>query len=157
MALRRVWQRTHQVYLHLVEHACRDGDGVVWICSLLVVLSTLALLAVAAHSSHLFAHTLPEKTCSHQTLGATFARVSPTMMWMVWKTAALSARGLVMLHATSYSRLTPSTWTVLTVGEEDLLAWSVLGLAWLAAILEKEMPAAGCTSACQLPRQEVKV
>jgi hypothetical protein len=73
---------------------------------------------------------------------------------MAWKTAGLSdseasgTNGLVMPRATSHSRLAPSTWTVLTVREEDLVACSVLGqLAWLAAILEKEMPADGCTNA----------
>jgi hypothetical protein len=36
----------------------------------------------------------------------------------------------------------------LTVREEDLMAFSVLGqLAWLAAIMVKEMPTAGCPSA----------
>jgi hypothetical protein len=70
---------------------------------------------------------------------------------MVWKMAALSTsgtHGLVMSHAESHSRLAPSTWTVLTVREEDLMACSVLGqLAWLATILGKEMPAPGCMSA----------
>jgi hypothetical protein len=70
---------------------------------------------------------------------------------MAWKTAGLSTSGtsgLVMPRATLHSRLAPSTWTVLTVREEDLAACSVLGLlAWLAAILGKETLTAGCTSA----------
>ncbi len=53
-----------------------------------------------------------------------------------------------MPRATSHSRLAPSTCTVLTDREEDLVACSVLGqLAWLAAILWKDKPVAGCTSA----------
>jgi hypothetical protein len=60
-----------------------------------------------------------------------------------------------MAHPTSYSRLAPSTWTVLIVRKEDLIACCVLGqLACLAAILEKEMSAG---QPHQLPRQEVKV
>jgi hypothetical protein len=77
----------------------------------------LALLAVEAHRCCVFAYALPDKMCSHHILGGTYAA-----------------------SAESHSRLAPSTWTVLNV--------SVLGqLAWLAAIQEKEMPAAGCTSA----------
>jgi hypothetical protein len=68
-------------------------------------------------------------------------------LWMAWNTAALSASGtsgLVIQRATSHSRLAPSTWTVLTVREGDLVACSVLGqLVWLTAILGKEMPEAG--------------
>jgi hypothetical protein len=48
------------------------------------------------------------------------------MLWMVWKTAVLSASGLVMPRAKSHSRLAPFTWTVLTVREEYLVACSVL-------------------------------
>jgi hypothetical protein len=70
---------------------------------------------------------------------------------MAWKTASLSTSGtsgLVMPRAKSHSRLAPSTSTVLTVREEDLAACSSLGqLAWLTAILWKETPTAGCTSA----------
>jgi hypothetical protein len=70
---------------------------------------------------------------------------------MAWKTAGLSTSGtsgLVMPRATSHSRLAPSTWTFLTDREEDLAPCSALGqLAWLAAILWKETPPAGCTSA----------
>jgi hypothetical protein len=55
---------------------------------------------------------------------------------------------LAMLCATLHSRLDPSSWTVLTVRGEDLVAYSILGqLAWLAAILVKKMPAAVCMSA----------
>ncbi len=68
---------------------------------------------------------------------------------MAWNTEALSASGTKGL-VTSHNRLASSPWTGLTVREEDLVARSVLGqLAWLAAILVKEMPTAGCTSATQ--------
>ena len=70
---------------------------------------------------------------------------------MAWNTAGLSSTGtsgLVMPRATSHSRLAPSTCTDLTDREEDLAACSVLGQrAWLAAILWKDTPVAGCTSA----------
>jgi hypothetical protein len=51
-----------------------------------------------------------------------------------------------MPHATSQAD--PLYLDSLTVREEDLMAFSVLGqLAWLAAIMVKEMPTAGCTFA----------
>jgi hypothetical protein len=71
---------------------------------------------------------------------------------MAWKMAGLSARGQWPGNACAslHSRLVPSTLSALTVREEDLVACSVLGqLVWLAAILEKEKPAAGCTFATQ--------
>ncbi len=97
VAFRRGWQKTHQGYVHMGEPACRDWDGVEWSCWLLVDLSTLALLAVAAHSCHVFAHALPDKIGSHYMLGGTHARV-----------------GIVMVHAMSHRK-------------EDLVACSVLG------------------------------
>jgi hypothetical protein len=83
------------------------------------------------------------------------------MLWMVWKMATLSASGtsgLVMPGATSHSRLAPSTWTVLTVREEDLMACSMLDSfsGWLpswgrrCSQLAADLP-------CHLPRQVVKV
>jgi hypothetical protein len=109
-------------------------NGEEWRSQALVDLSTLVMLAVAAHSCHVFAHTLPCR-------GNTFRLVAPVpgwaTLWMAWKTETLSQTGtssLVMPCATSQSRLAPSTWTVLTVREEVLGACSVLGqLAWLAA------------------------
>ena len=69
---------------------------------------------------------------------------------MAWNTAGLSSTGtsgLVMPRATSHSWLAPSTCTDLTDREEDLAACNVLGQrAWLAAILWKDTPVAGCTS-----------
>jgi hypothetical protein len=70
---------------------------------------------------------------------------------MAWNTAIMSASGtsgLVMPLVISHSMLAPSTQTVLTFREEDLLACSMLGqVAWLATILLKEIPGGGCTSA----------
>jgi hypothetical protein len=104
------------------------------------------------HSRHIAATSLP--TPFHTKCAVTIclvARMPGCTMWMAWKTASLSASGtsgLVVPHATLHSRLAPSTCTVLTDREEDVAAWSVLGqLTWLAAILWKEMPAAGCRSA----------
>ncbi len=81
-----------------------------WSFRLLVDLSTLALLAFAAHSCHTFAHTLPDKLAV--TIPLVVHMVSPAM-------SASGTRVLVMPHAMSHSRLSPSTWTVLTVREED--------------------------------------
>jgi len=50
--------------VHVGESACRYRNGMEWSCWLLVDLSTLALLAVSALGCHVFAHTLPDKTCS---------------------------------------------------------------------------------------------
>jgi hypothetical protein len=57
----------------------------------------------------------------------------------------LAACGSLQVQTTSQNRLAPSTWTVITVREEDLVACSVLKL--LATIPVKEIPAASCTSA----------
>ncbi len=119
-----------------------DCDGVELSCWLLVDLSILALLAVAAHSCHVFAHSLLDKMGRHHMLGGMYARVGHAGDGM----EKLQICPVVAPEA--LCRLAPSTLTVLTVREEDLVACCVLGqLAWLAAILEKEMPAAGCTSA----------
>jgi hypothetical protein len=47
--------------MHVDESACWDRNGVEWSCQLLVDLSKLALLAVVAHSFHVFTHTHPYK------------------------------------------------------------------------------------------------
>jgi hypothetical protein len=82
-------------------------------------------------------------------------------LWMAWKTAGLSCSGtsgLVMPRATLHSRLAPSTCTVLTDREEDLVACSVLGqLTWLAAILCKTRQSPAARPPRSPPRQEVKV
>jgi hypothetical protein len=61
-----------------------------------------------------------------------------------------------MQHVRSHNRLPPSTWTVLTVREEGLLACSLLGqMAWCAAILLKEiLGGMAAPQPHQLPRQE---
>jgi hypothetical protein len=93
-------------------------------------------------------HPCPQ--CSKQNICTMAHMPRLATLGMVWKTAALSTSGtsgLVMPHGMSHSRLAPSTWTVSTIREEDLGAFSMLGqLAWLAAILVKEMPKASCTS-----------
>ncbi len=61
--------------VHMGESACRYRNGMEWSCWLLVDLSPLALLAVSALGCHVFAHTLPDKTCRHHTFGGTYARV----------------------------------------------------------------------------------
>jgi hypothetical protein len=128
----------HQVYVHMGEPACRDWYGVEWSCWLLEDLSTLVLPAGAAHSCHVFVDALPDKMGSHHMLGGKYARVGHTgEAWKNCRSVRGGTRGLVMAHPTSHSRVAPSTWTVLTVLEEDC----VLGqLAWLVAILENEIP-----------------
>ncbi len=89
------------------------GTGMAWSGAaawLLVDLSTLALLAVAAHSCHVFA--LPDKMGSHHMLGGMYARVGHAGNSVEYcSSVQVSTRGLMMAHPTSHSRL----GTVLTV------------------------------------------
>ncbi len=79
-----------------------------WSCWLLVKLYILALQAVAAHSCHMFAYALPDKKCSHHTLGGMYARVGHTVNGVEdCSSVAPGTRGLVMPRATSHSRLSP--------------------------------------------------
>jgi hypothetical protein len=116
---------------------------------LLVNLAPLALLA----RRHMAATPLPTPFHTKRADSMLFVARMPgcATLWMALKTAGLSSNGtsgLVMPRATSHSRLAPSTCTVLTDREEDLAACSMLGqLALLAAILWKDTPVAGCTSA----------
>jgi hypothetical protein len=134
--------------VHLGESVCCDQDGVDWSCLLLVVLSTLALLAVTAHGCHIFPTFIQMKRAD--TMHLMPGIPGWAMLWIVGKTAVLSATGmsgLVMPRATSQSWPALFTRTVLTVSEEDLVACSMPGqLAWLTAILVTEICAAGCKS-----------
>jgi hypothetical protein len=110
------WIRNTDV--HMGEPACSDWDGLEWSCWLLVDLSTLALLAGAGHSCHVFAHALPDKMGSHHMLGGTYARVGHAGDGVEkCRSVRGGTRGLVMAHATSHSSLASSTWIVLTVRE----------------------------------------
>ncbi len=136
---------THQVHVYMGEPACRDWSGAVgclWTFPRWYCWQSLHMAAMSLHT--------PFYTKRAVTMCLVAHMPGRAMLWMVWKTAALSAsgtRGLVIPHATSHNRLAPSTWTALTA-REYLVACSALGqLVWFAANLEKELPAASCMSA----------
>jgi hypothetical protein len=112
-------------------------SGLEWSCWLLVDISHLAVLGVAAHGCQFLSTPFQKKYSD--TIHLVAYMPGWVRLWMAWKAAALSATGtssLVMAYATSQSRLASSTGTVLTVREKDLVACSMQGqLAWLAAIL----------------------
>ncbi len=128
---------------------CRHGNGLHRSCWLLVNLAPLTLLALPAHGCHVFAHAFPNKTCRQHPSCSTYAWMChvmdgvedgrPVLNWHQWP-------GDATCHVTQQAG--SLYLTDLTDREEDLAACSVLGQrAWLAAILWKDTPVAGCTSA----------
>jgi hypothetical protein len=106
--------------VYVGELVCWNRDGVERNCRLLVDLPPLALLAVSAKSCHILANTLTHKTCRHPRFGGTYARAGHTVNGMLDGSSVRQQHqwlGDPMRHV--YSRLAPSTRTVLTVRKED--------------------------------------